>query len=277
MATDNTAYAAAAAEQGVNEEGKEAGSPLGDSTKVAWVLKDEKGHVRDGFAWYLNPQAIIRTPTNRNQLFGTKSGFYVDDFGPGSTSITIEQYVASSKRLIEGKPATLSSEVKLFLESIYGPAVEPDTNLQLWFYDNHMEQGGVGGGELVYFPANGLSLRRSVSMANVWALTFTMQTLTRNPYPGIPVGGRNVPDQKTIVFIVKTDNTLHQLVYFLAGSKRTEAKIRAITAEVLRLNPQIQKFRQEQIFNAKEEQIGERAAKPGQIIAGEKLLLPAAP
>lgn len=274
MATDNTAYFTAAAPQTSHEKDEQAGTPVGDSTKVVWVLKDDAGKVRDGFAWYLNPQAIIRTPTNRNQMFGTKSGFYVDDFGPGSTSITVEQYVASSARIIEGKPATLSSEVKLFLESIYGPASEPETKLHLWFYDNHMEQGGVGGGELVFFPANGLSLRRSVSMANVWALTFTMQTLQRNPYPSIPVGGKHPPNQQTRTYIVKNGDTLQRLVYLLAGSKRTAAKIKTITAEILRLNPQIQKARQEQIFNAKGNQIGETNIQPMHIATGEKILLP---
>ena len=274
MATDNTAYDTAAAPQVAHEQDAQAGSPVGDSTKVVWVLKDSKNEVKGGFAWYLNPQAIIRTPTNRNQLFGTKSGFYVDDFGPGSTSITVEQYVASSARLIEGKPATLSGEVKLFLESIYGPASEPDTGLRLWFYDNHMEQGGVGGGELVYFPANGLSLRRSVSMANVWAMTFTMQTLQRNPYPGIPVGGKHPPEQQTKVYVVKNGDTLQRLAHTLAGSKRTQAKVRTIVAEITRLNPQINKARQEQIFNAAGTQIGETPAKPGQIVTGEKILLP---
>lgn len=274
MATDNTAYDTAAAPQTSHEKDAQAGAPVGESTKVVWVLKDGEGNVKDGFAWYLNPQAIIRTPANRNQMFGTKSGFYVDDFGPGSTAITVEQYVASSARLIEGEPATLSAEVKLFLESIYGPASEPDTGLHLWFYDNHMEQGGVGGGELVFFPANGLSLRRSVSMANVWALTFTMQTLKRNPYPGIPVGGKHPPNQQTRTYVVKNGDTLPRLVHTLAGSKRTQAKVRTITAEILRLNPQIQKSRQEQIFNAKGVQIGEANAKPMQIVTGEQILLP---
>ena len=274
MATDNTAHGTAIAPQVAHEKDKQAGSPVGDSTKVVWVLKDKEGNVKDGFSWYLNPQAIIRTPTNRNQMFGTKSGFYVDDFGPGSTAITVEQYVASAKRLIEGRPATLSAEVKLFLESIYGPACEPNTGLSLWWYDNHMQQGGVGGGELVYFPANGLSLRRSVSMANVWAFTFTMQTLQRNPYPGIPVGGKHPPNQQTRVYIVKPSDTLHRIAYALAGSKRTQAKVRTIVAEIIRLNPQVQKARQEQTFNPQGAQIGETNAKPGQVVTGEKLLLP---
>lgn len=276
MATDNTAYDAAAAPQVAHEQDAQAGSPIGKSTKVVWVLKDEEGHTRNGFAWYLNPQAIIRTPTNRNQLFGTKSGFYVDDFGPGSTSITVEQYVASAKRLIEGQPATLASEVKLFLESIYGPAVEPETKLSLWFYDNHMEQGGVGGGELVYFPANGLSLRRSVSMANVWALTLTMQTLKRNPYPGVPVGGKIPKTKLTKDYIVKNGDTILRLVHILAGSKRTQAKVRTITAEIIRLNPSISKQRSVIIYtpNGQAEEAIAEEVKPMEIRRGEKLILP---
>lgn len=165
------------------------GDPAAGSTKVAWTLRNANGIV-SAFAWALNPQAIEREHSQRNQMYATRGGFYVDDFGPGPVTITITQLVASGK-WVNGNANKYSQreDVKRFLSKIYLPATQAQSPYSVYFHDNHLE--GAAMDEGVYFPAGGLQIARSVEQGHVWLVRITMIGLERAPYKDMQVSHTN--------------------------------------------------------------------------------------
>ena len=83
------------------EIGSQAGSVPGNSTKVGFTIRNSRNEIERGFAFLINPQGLTYQLGSRSSLSATKGGFYVDDFGPAPSAITMRQLIASGK-VIDG-------------------------------------------------------------------------------------------------------------------------------------------------------------------------------
>lgn len=255
----------------------EQGPKAGQGQRVGWTLTNASGHVVAAMGFKINPQALDRQQTQRNQLHATKGGFYVDDFGPGPTTITMRQLVASGKELDKGlngviNQYTARGDVQRFLDTIYQPVTTRPGRYVLRFHDNHYSPDLGGKGERIYLPSNALSVQRSVDLHNVWLLTLTMVSLE----PQADGQLNDAPERATPnstrrprkLYIVKSGETLHSLVARLAGKKATSKHREALLAALLTLNPQVKNKRTETINGAPV------SVAAFHLHAGERIVLP---
>lgn len=253
-------------------------SPTG-SMKVGWILR-QAGKEVSNFAFSINPQSITRSPTTRTQLFGTRGGFFVDDFGAGPTTIQISQFVGSGEPISHGYQ-TLREHVLAFYDEIWVPAAGQgysNSPLEVFFYDNHLYYGTTTPSsyvpERVYFPSqSSFQLMRAVTANNVWQINITMVTLDKPANPLTLPGNK----KKTKVYIVKANETLKKISVNIAGKKANHKQVLQVEQFLVRENKRITKTRKVPIFspldtltsNHEVTVVGYHVAK------GEKLIIPA--
>lgn len=234
----------------------EQGPKVGQGLRVGFTLTNSNDHVIAAMAFKLNPQALTRQQSQRNQLHATQGGFYVDDFGPGPTTITMRQLVASGKQLSQGlngviNQYTARGDVQRFIDRIYQPVTTRPGKYVLRFHDNHYSPELGGKGERIYLPANSLTVSRSVDLHNVWLVELTMVSLEPQADGQLNEAPQRATPNSTRrprkAYIVKAGETLHSLVARLAGKKSTSAHREALLTAILTLNPQIKNQRTETI------------------------------
>ena len=254
------------------EEGPRAGRPAPGSLKVAWTLRDTtSGDVLEAFAWAINPQDIDRQPTQRNQVHATRSKFYVDDFGPGPTTITLTQLVSSGKWVGDRNVYTAREDVQRFIETIYEPAQTRMLNgrrrtMAVYFHDNHWERGMD---ERVLFPQNGLRVYRSVDQGRLWLVQITMLSLERRPLKDDTYEHAEATVRRVQSYIVRSGDTLQKIARRLAGSRASSAQVRAVTRRILDLNPRLKRARTVTRNGVP------RTVAANKVVAGDRLIIPA--
>jgi hypothetical protein len=245
------------------EEGPRAGQVAEHSTKVGWTLRNEKGDITAAFAFLINPQGLTRTDGSRAQMFATKSGFYVDDFGPAPTTIQLRQIVASGKRAADGSFYTAREDVQRFLTRIYLPAMGAGTRQRVYFHDHHFQRGLE---QRVYFPPNSFTTSRSVDQNGLWAIELQMIGLEKYPYAEIEATKAPPRTRASRSYTVRAGDTIDSLVRKLAGKSAGTARRKAVRTKLLELNPQIK---------SKRAAPDGTIAKPMTLAVGEILRLPA--
>lgn len=220
-------------------------APLGwnhggpDSSRmVGWTLR-RGGKMIAQHAFSINPQAITRSDSPRNQMFATQGGFYVDDFGPGPTTIQLTQLVAHGRATPSGggglARATMREDVLRWYDNIYTQATSNPGRIEVWFHDNHLwNQINGKTPELVYFPPQSVSLVRSVQQHNVWQLQVTMLTLTSSDAAS-RVSNRVPGHPKIKVHVVRKGETLHKIAAHLAGKHATHKRILQLQQQIVAL------------------------------------------
>jgi hypothetical protein len=251
------------------------------TARVGWILKRGREQVSD-FAFSINPQSITRTSTTRTQMFATRGGFYVDDFGAGPTTIQINQYVAAGKAQQAGGFETLREHVLRFYDTIWTPAAGPgysNSPVEVFFYDNHLFAGlpaQANVPEKVYFPQNGFQILRAVGQNNVWQLQLTMVSLEK------PSGEEQAAallhgKGKTKLYLVREGETLKKFAAkHAARSRPTNKQILSYERAILKLNPTVTKNRKISIFSPQSltVPIETREVKRNHLAPGELLTVP---
>lgn len=186
------------------------------SRMIGWTLHRKGSNtIVESHAFSINPQAITRTDSTRNQMFATQGGFYVDDFGPGPITIQINQLVAHGRASAGGggalSRATMREDVIRFYDLIYTKKVADPDLYDVWFHDNHLwDQVNGKTPERVYFPPQAWQLVRSVQQHNVWQIQLTMITLDAPPRAAKTLP--RVPGQPRIrVYVVRKGDTLKKI------------------------------------------------------------------
>lgn len=246
------------------EVGANAGSVPGDSTKVGFTIRNSSNQIEQGFAFLINPQGLTYTLGSRSQMFATKGATYVDDFGPAPSQVTMRQLIASGK-VVSGGFYTAREDVQRFLTTIYLPATNGPTRTRkrVFFHDHHFQRGFE---QHVYFPANSLSIQRSVDLHNVWLLELTMISLEKYPYAEVEANPTTSSTATTRPYVVPAGMTLQKLARKLAGAKASAAKVNSKLQQILTLNPSLRKTRTD---------ARGRVVKPMKLFVGEQLILPA--
>lgn len=254
------------------EVGPNAGSVPGDSTKVGFTIRDTSNRIERGFSFLINPQGLTRTEGSRTQLFATKGGFYVDDFGPAPGQVTMRQLVASGK-VVPGAFFTAREDVQRFLTTIYLPATRGPLRdgKHVYFHDHHFSRGFE---ERVYFPPNSLTIQRSVDLHNLWLLELTMVSLERFPYGEVEASSSAQRTRGAGSVVVTKGMTLHSIASVRAGVRTSFGQpmnatgataIKLMITKILGLNPWIKKPRAIP---------GGGVGKPMQVYPGETVILP---
>lgn len=262
------------------------GAPDG-SRMVGWTLRRPgRSRIVASHAFSINPQAITRAPTSRNQMFATQDSFYVDDFGMGSESIQINQLVAHGRASIQAGGslvrATMREDVLRFYDTIFVPAAANPDSYEIYFHDNHLWNvinGKVP--ERVYFPAQAYQLSRSVQLNNVWQVSITMQTLDAPPRAARDPG--QVPGQPKIrVHVVRKGETLAKIAARLAGKHASHKRRLQLEQQIVALTRKygrddIAKSREIPTYSADHPQrwLGNRHVSRMHLGVGEKIILPA--
>lgn len=260
------------------------GKPDG-SRMVGWTVTPRgKSTILEQHAFSINPQAITRSPVQRNQMFATQAAFYVDDFGPGSETIQITQLVAHGRgnANVGGAlaRATAREDVLRFWEVIYTKVTQNPGQYTVYWHDNHLwEQINSKSPEPVYFPQQAFQLSRNVQLHNVWQLQVTMGTLTPAPAASRYTG--QVPGQPKIkVYVVRKGDTLKKIAARLAGKHASHHRMLQIEQQIVALTKKygdddISKPRTINIFNHRTGTVaGTVKVKRMHIAAGEKIILP---
>lgn len=278
----NNAWAAA----GLPPLGWNAGKPDG-SRMVGWTLRRKgKSAIVAEHAFSINPQSITRTDSSRNQLFATQAAFYVDDFGPGSVNIQINQLVAHGRASAQAggglSRATMREDVVRFYDLIYIEATSNPGRYDIFFHDNHLWDQITGKvPERVYFPAQAWQLVRSVQQQNVWQLQLTMGTL--DAPPAASKSTPQVPGQPKIkVHVVKKGETLKKIAARLAGRNATHKRVLQLEQQIEALTAKygkddITKNRDVPVYSAANPQqwLGNTHVTRLHLAVGEKIILPA--
>lgn len=262
MLADDQLPRATLAGQPFYEDGPNAGKAPAGSSKVGWTLR-RGGAVVAAMAFHINPQGLNYNDGSRAQLFATQGGFYVDNFGPAATTIQLRQLVAGGKKVGE-RVFTAREDVQRFLKTIYLPAIQARSGLDVFFHDNHFEAGFE---RRVFFPPNSLSINRSIEQNNVWQLDLQMLGLEKYPYSEVQAKPVTPRPSSRKSYTVRAGDTLDKIVRKLAGRHANALRRKRIRARLLELNPQLAKRR------AKPG--GHGTVKPFQLAAGELILLPA--
>lgn len=259
-------------------------------SRVGWelrsggkLLKDSEGNPCR-FAWRINPQSITRQVGSRTTMFGTKRAFYVDDFGPGAETIQIQQLIATGGMQPNGSYVSLRDAVLHFYKEVYLKAIGTGYKnpVETYFYDAHLFDGTAGPGEQptvpeqVYFPANGFTLERSVSLNNVWRCTISMVSLEKQ----LPTKGKTTSKPGTVMTICDADEDLHHYtrrILKARGEKNPSSKrVQALEKKLRSLNPilntggKITTYYQE----SGRQHATDVPVKRMHVIKGEKILLP---
>lgn len=254
------------------------------SRQIGWTLT-RRGALVNQHAFAINPQGIVRSDTPRNQMFATQGGFYVDDFGPGPTTIQLTQLIAHGRATAGGggglQRATMREDVLRFYDLIYIPWSKAPATLTVQFYDSHLwNQPTSKTGEPVYFPSNGVQLTRHVSLHNVWQLQVTMIT-TRAPTTAQAATGPVPGRPKVRVYIVRHGDTLKKIATRLAGKNATHKRVLQIEQTIVALTKSygaddITKARTVNTFSTRTEgQQGQVHVTRMHVAPGEKIVLPA--
>ncbi len=271
-------------EQSHKDKGVRAGDVSAKSRHVTWSLceRGNRDHVVKAFGFHLNPQSIVRSHSGRSQLQATKARFYVDDFGPGPTTITVRQLAASGKHARSADSHWVRLEnarqnIMRFLAEIYYPAMASPDKYQVYWQDNHLNRGGD---ELVYFPSNGIEVARDVSQHGVWMVGITMVSLERAPYkdwPGPQEDDRD-PEAKAVsrVYIVKRGQTkVSTLVRSLMRTKyRTVKNEHKLTQKIIWLNDDLKRKRTERTYSADGKYVKTVEVGPYRLAVGQKIRIP---
>lgn len=251
------------------------GKPDG-SRMVGWTLRPKgKSQIVAAHAFSINPQAIVRTDSSRNQMFATQAAFYVDDFGPGSVQIQLTQLVAHGRN-----GATMRESVLAFYDNIYIAATANPAKYDVYFYDSHLWQAVNGKvPERVYFPPQGFQLVRSVSQHNTWQVMLMMGTLVAPPS-----AAKDTPQvagqPKVKVHVVRKGETLKKVGAQLAGRGATHQRVLQLEQQVIALTAKygaddIRKARDVPVYNTQGQQIGHVHVARNHLAPGEKIVLPA--
>jgi hypothetical protein len=183
--------------------------------KVGWSVVSSTGELLRAFAFNINPQAISRSYTSRTQMFATRGGFFVDDFGQGPTTITVTQLVGSGRTMSQDmtKRHTARFDVVIgFYENIYKYVVQlgySDSMKYVRFHDSHWRPGIA---EKVYFPANSFQVQRAVNLQNVWSVQIQMISLD----PVLMHSSQ--PGASSKIYLVKHGDTLQGIVRRAIGA-----------------------------------------------------------
>lgn len=245
------------------ETGPKVGQAAAGSTKVGFTLRDGAGHVVAAMAFLINPQGLTRTHGSRSQLFGTRGGWLVDNFGQAPTAIQMRQLVASGKVLgHDGLFFTAREDVQRFLTDIYLPAIaNTGPTRQVFFHDHHLERGFE---ERVWFPSQSHVIERSVELHNVWRMDLQMVSLERHPYNELVA--QLASDRHTgRQYKVKKGDSLTSIVTRLAGKHAPSAVRKQAQARLIALNPKLAK---------KRPRPGGGTAQPMKVYPGETIVLP---
>jgi hypothetical protein len=262
------------------------GRPDG-SRMVGWTVHHRgSNRILEQHAFSINPQSIIRAPLNRNQMFATQGGFYVDDFGEGSETITISQLVAHGRASAGGggslQRATMRDDVIRFYDLIYTKVSANPGQYDLYFHDNHFwPKLDARVPEKVYFPSQGFQITRSVSLHNVWQMQVVMGTL--QPSPNAVKDGLPTPNRPKIkVHIVMRGETLTKIAAKLAGKHATHKRILALQQQIVALTKKygqddITKNRAVNLYNPARPDLVTNTIHVTRmhLAAGEKIILPA--
>lgn len=255
------------------------------SRMVGWTLH-RGGRLIAQHAFSINPQAITRVPSSRNQMFATQDAFYVDDFGPGSETVQLTQKVAHGRATAGGGGsiirATAREDVLRFYDEIYVKATANPGQVLVYFHDNHLwNQPNGRTPELVYFPSQALQIVRSVDQHNVWVIQLTMMTLVPRRKP--PSQGQIPGQPKIRVHVVRKGETLTKIAAKLAGRRATHKRILQLQQQVVALTKKygdddITKNRKVPTFSTSNPQqvTGLAHITRNHIAPGEKIILPAA-
>lgn len=223
------------------------------SARVGWILKRGRKEIAN-FGFAINPQSISRTSTTRTQMFATRGGFYVDDFGSGPETIQISQFVAAGKAQQATGFETLREHVLRFYDEIWTQAAGPgysNSPVDVYFYDNHLYAGLPSQAnipEKVYFPPNSFQLLRAVGQNNVWQVQITMVSLEK------PGGEEEAAallhgKGKTKLYRIKQGETLKKFASQHAAKKHpTNKQILAYEKAILKLNPTVGKNRKVHVY-----------------------------
>lgn len=262
-----------------------AGGVSAASRHVTWTLRErgKPDKIVSAFGFHLNPQAITRGFSGRSQLQATRARFYVDNFGPGPTSIQVRQLVASGKhvrtpdkkdyvRLYEAR-----QDVLRFLADIYYRVQRAPDTYDIYFHDNHWSRGSD---ELVYFPSNGVEVARAVEQHGVWAVNINMVSLERTPFKDW-LGPQEDGTAAEFAYVSRTlivgrgQTKLSTLVRALMRTKyRTTRNEKLVTQRILDLNPDIRRTRSEKIYLPDGTYLKTVTTKPFRLSAGQKVLIP---
>lgn len=249
-------------------------SPAG-GVKIGWELR-KAGRRVDSYAFVINPQAITRTPMSRATLYATRAAFYVDDFGPGSGLIQINQLVGG------GRPSggSLQDQVQNFYNRIYLRAVGKRTDdLEVLFYDNHFFDKAISANhipERVWFPPNSFTVQRAVNLQTVWQLSITMMEL--DAPKGTHVHSAHAAHRSGTVWVVaRANETLAQFARRHAGKKPSDKRVKTVGNAILHLNPALKRKRTVPVYTPGH--FSHADGKPKQVaafhvVAGEKVLVP---
>jgi hypothetical protein len=223
------------------------GGTVATGRRVGWTLRNSNNRIvalPDGTpaAWgfTINPQGITYDHANRNQMFATKSGFYVDQFGPGPATITVRQLVASGG--YQGEDVYAAREdVLTFLSLIYEPAIDRSSGYRVFFHDMHLDSTSGASGWHVFFPNNPVSVQRSVDLHNVWLVQITMQTLSPMLYSGIAKEWVADATRKkaTYQYKVQFGDTLHKIAKKAIREDSHRYSLEQMMKLILRLNPAV--------------------------------------
>jgi hypothetical protein len=227
------------------------GGQVGHGRRVGWTLRSSGNQIvrmPDGrpAAWgfTINPQGLTYDHSNRNQMFATKSRFYVDAFGPGSVTITLRQLVASGGYTGEAVFAA-REDVLTWLAMIYEPAIQRGSKYRVFFHDMHLDRTSGASGWEVFFPNSPVSVQRSVDLHNVWLVQITMQTLTPNLYSGLQreISADSNRTRATYHYRVVKGDTLHRIAQKAVKHDHHRYSLEQMTNLILRLNPAIKQKR----------------------------------
>jgi hypothetical protein len=247
------------------------------SARIGWILK-QGGKEIANFAFSINPQSITRSPTTRTQLWATRGAFYVDDFGAGPTTIQINQLLGTGIQS-PGEYQTLREHFLQFNDEIWlqaaGQGYSNDP-IEVFFYDNHLFAGLPSQAhvpERVYFPAQGFSVMRAVSLNNVWQIQISMVSLEKPSNPTTLPGGK----PKTKQYLVRENETLKKIATKLAGKHPTHKQTLQMEHAIVKYNPGIAKNRPELIFSPANTTtpIKSVEVKRNHVAAGEIITVPA--
>lgn len=251
------------------------------TARVGWILRRGREQIAD-FGFAINPQSISRTSTTRTQMFATRGGFYVDDFGSGPETIQISQFVAAGKAQQAGGFETLREHVLRFYDEIWTPAAGPgysNSPVEVFFYDNHLFAGLPSQANIptkVYFPPNSFQLMRAVGLNNVWQVQITMVALEkpgREEAAAALLHGKG----KTKIYRVKEGETLKKFASRHAAKKHpTNKQIVAYEKVIIKLNPTVMKTRKVHVYGPANltVPIETVTVKPGHLVRGELLTVP---
>ena len=234
------------------------GDSIAHGRRVGWTLRNSANRIvtmTDGrpAAWgfTINPQGLTYDHSNRNQMFATKSRFYVDAFGPGSVTITLRQLVASGGYTGEAVFAA-REDVLTWLAMIYEPAIQRGSAYRVFFHDMHLDQTSGASGWEVFFPNNPVSVQRSVDLHNVWLVQITMQTLTPNLYSGLTreISADTNRTRATYHYRVVKGDTLHRIAQKAVKHDHHRYSLEQMANLILRLNPTIRQKRVVQVYRS---------------------------